>query len=33
LMESGIGILNVDEVFEATQWIRDWCTVAGRVLC
>jgi hypothetical protein len=33
LMESGIGILNVDEVFEATQWIRGWCTVAGRVLC
>ncbi|GFF62822.1 altered inheritance of mitochondria protein 6 homolog ARB_06966 [Aspergillus lentulus] len=30
LIESGIGILNVDELFEARQWIRDWCTVAGR---
>ncbi|KAE8391168.1 hypothetical protein BDV23DRAFT_171768 [Aspergillus alliaceus] len=33
LVESGIGTLNVDKLFEATQWIRDRCTVAGWVLC
>jgi hypothetical protein len=33
LVESGIGTLNVDKLFEATQWIRDGCTVAGWVLC
>ncbi|KAH3414366.1 hypothetical protein KXV40_006462 [Aspergillus fumigatus] len=33
LMESGIGILNVDELFEATQWIRDWCTGEGKMQC
>ncbi|PKX91116.1 uncharacterized protein P174DRAFT_444884 [Aspergillus novofumigatus IBT 16806] len=29
LVESGIGILNVDELFEATQWIWDWCILRG----
>lgn len=33
LVESGIGTLNVDELFEAAQWIRNGCTVGGWVLC
>ncbi|KAJ5489760.1 altered inheritance of mitochondria protein 6 [Penicillium diatomitis] len=33
LVESRVGMLNVDNVVEATRWNWDWCTVAGLVLC
>jgi hypothetical protein len=33
LVDSGIGMLNVDDVVEATRWNWDWCIVAGLVLC
>lgn len=33
LVESGIGMLNVDDLAEASRWDWKWCTVAGLVLC
>jgi hypothetical protein len=33
LVENGIGMLNVDDVIEATRWNWNWCIVAGVVLC
>ncbi|EAW10837.1 phosphatidylinositol-specific phospholipase C/glycerophosphodiester phosphodiesterase family protein [Aspergillus clavatus NRRL 1] len=33
LTNSGIGMLNMDDVVEATRWNWDWCIVAGLVLC
>ncbi|RHZ45937.1 phosphatidylinositol-specific phospholipase C/glycerophosphodiester phosphodiesterase family protein [Aspergillus thermomutatus] len=33
LVDSGVGMLNVDDVVEATRWNWDWCIVAGLVLC
>ncbi|KAL2010301.1 hypothetical protein VTN00DRAFT_6108 [Thermoascus crustaceus] len=32
LVESRIGMLNVDDLVEASQWDWSWCTVAGLVL-
>jgi hypothetical protein len=33
LVENWIGMLNVDDVIEATRWNWNWCIVAGVVLC
>lgn len=33
LLESGVGLLNVDDLTEAGKWNWDWCMVAGMVLC
>lgn len=33
LVESGIGVLNVDDVVSAGRWNWNWCIVAGLVLC
>lgn len=33
LVESGIGVLNVDDVSSAGRWNWDWCIVAGLSLC
>ncbi|RHZ49490.1 uncharacterized protein CDV56_102166 [Aspergillus thermomutatus] len=33
LVDGGVGMLNVDDVVEATRWNWDWCIVAGLVLC
>ncbi|KAF4151657.1 hypothetical protein CNMCM6069_003280 [Aspergillus lentulus] len=33
LVDSGVGMLNVDDVVQATRWNWDWCIVAGLVLC
>lgn len=33
LTENGVGILNVDDVMNASRWNWDWCIIAGLVLC
>ncbi|KAI2790596.1 Altered inheritance of mitochondria protein [Penicillium oxalicum] len=33
LAEHQVGMLNVDNIVEATRWNWDWCIVAGLVLC
>jgi hypothetical protein len=33
LVDSGVGMLNVDDVVQAIRWNWDWCIVAGLVLC
>lgn len=33
LVDNKIGMLNVDDVVQATRWNWDWCIVAGLVLC
>ncbi|KAJ5757554.1 altered inheritance of mitochondria protein 6 [Penicillium nucicola] len=33
LVDSGVGMLNVDDVVEATRWNWNWCIVAGMALC
>lgn len=33
LIRSGVGVLNVDDLFEVSHWNWDWCIVAGLILC
>ena len=33
LMENGVGMLSVDELWSATRWNWNWCVVAGLSLC
>lgn len=33
LVKNGVGMLNVDDLIEASRWNWDWCVVAGLVLC
>lgn len=33
LVGRGVGMLNVDDLVEASRWNWNWCVVAGLVLC